>query len=95
MPVKSHGCPRESDFNFSKTTCGEVQSANIAPQPQESAIRRNMEKSASACPGALATFLIRPMRRSELISVPSFSPQPAAGKTRSARCAVSVVVYMS
>ena len=35
------------------------------------------------------------MRRSELMNVPSFSPQPAAGSTRWARCAVSVVAYMS
>ena len=50
-----------------------------------------MWKSASACPGARRTFLTRPMRRSELMNVPSFSPQPAAGKRRSARWAVSVV----
>ena len=37
-------------------------------------------------PGRLATFLIRPMRRSELMNVPSFSPQPAAGRTRCASC---------
>ena len=54
-----------------------------------------MEKSASAWPGALATFLIRPIRRSELMNVPSFSPQAAAGSTRWACRAVSVVSYMS
>ena len=42
-----------------------------------------MWKSASAWPGARATFFTRPMRRSELMNVPSFSPQPAAGSTRS------------
>ena len=41
-----------------------------------------MWKSASAWPGARATFLTRPIRRSELMNVPSFSPQPAAGSTR-------------
>ena len=34
--------------------------------------------------GARATFFKRPMRRSELINVPSFSPHPAAGKIRCA-----------
>ncbi len=54
-----------------------------------------MWKSASASPGAWATFLVRPIRRSELMKVPSFSPHPAAGRTRSASSAVSVLVYMS
>ena len=54
-----------------------------------------MAKSASASPGAAATFLIVPMRRSELMKVPSFSPHAAAGSTRSAIRAVSVDAYMS
>ena len=39
-----------------------------------------MLKSASAWPGAFATFFTRPKRRSLLMNVPSFSPQPAAGQ---------------
>ena len=54
-----------------------------------------MWKSARAWPGARRTFLISPIRRSELMNVPSFSPQAAAGSTRSASWAVSVEWYMS
>ena len=95
MPLMSHGWPAESRLSIWNVAAGDRHARNISPQPQYSATSLKMEKSASACPGARATFLIRPMRRSELMKVPSFSPQPAAGSTRSAIRAVSVVAYMS
>ena len=39
-----------------------------------------MWKSESAWPGARRTFLIRPIRRSELMNVPSFSPHAGRGQ---------------
>ena len=39
-----------------------------------------MWKSASASPGARATFRTTPIRRSELMNVPSFSPQAGRGQ---------------
>jgi hypothetical protein len=44
-----------------------------------------MLKSASAWPGARETLLTRPIRRSELMKVPIFSPQPAAGDPKDPR----------
>src|SRR5579871_6067639 len=95
MPVMSQGWPAVQRFRIWNTASGLVQSLNSSPQPQASAISRKMWKSASASPGGRATFLIRPTRRSELMKVPSFSPQPADGSTRSASAAVSVVADMS
>ena len=95
MPVMSHGWPAESCLRIANAAAGESQARNISPQPQYSATSLKIAKSASACPGARATFRIRPMRRSELMKVPSFSPHPAAGSTSSAIRAVSVVAYMS
>ncbi len=95
MPVMSHGCPRDSSLSDWNTASGDVQLLNMSPHPHASAISRKMWKSASASPGARATFLSSPSRRSELMNVPSFSPHPAAGRTMCACCAVSVVVYMS
>jgi hypothetical protein len=86
----SQGRPRDSSLMLSNTSSGVFQPANSEPQPHASASRRKIAKSASAWPGARATFFTRPTRRSELMNVPSFSPQPAAGSTRCARCAVSV-----
>src|SRR5690606_15918871 len=56
---------------------------------------RRLDKSPGPCPGPARTFWPPPTRRSELMNVPSFSPQPAAGSTRCAIRAVSVEAYMS
>ncbi len=95
MPLKSHGRPAESRLRIWKTASGECHLRNISPHPQYSASSLKIAKSDRATPGACTTFLCKPIRLSELMKVPSFSPQPAAGSTRSAISAVSVVVYMS
>ena len=92
MPVMSQGWPAESRLSIWNTACGDFHSRNISPQPQYSATNLKMWKSARAAPGAAATFRTTPMRRSEFIKVPSFSPQPAAGSTKCASRAVSVAI---
>src|SRR2546425_8013364 len=50
-----------------------------------------MRQSGSASPGGGTAARTRETRRSELVIVPSFSPQPAAGRKTSAYAAVSVL----
>ena len=95
MPVMSQGWPADSRLRIWNVASGDSHARNCSPQPQYSATSLKMAKSDSASPGAAATFLMVPMRRSELMKVPSFSPHAAAGSTRSAICAVSVDAYMS
>ncbi len=49
-----------------------------------------MRLSARASPGGSTSGWSRPMRRSELVIVPVFSSQVAAGSTTSANCVVAV-----
>ena len=56
----------------------------LHPQFDPKAEFKVLAKGLNASPGARETFLTWPKRRSELMNVPSFSPQPAAGSTRSA-----------
>ena len=91
----SHGWPREISWIAANTSSGRRQRANSSAHPHASPTRRRIEKSASAEPGARRTFRRSPIRRSELMKVPSFSPHPAAGRTMSASRAVSVVAYRS
>lgn len=84
-----------SSVSILNTSSGELHFWNISAQPQNWATSLKMLKSESARPGARETFLTSPMRRSELMKTPSFSPQPAAGRTRSALTALSVEEYMS
>lgn len=95
MPVMSQGWSLVSWVRSWNVASGEFHFWNISAQPQYWAMSLNMLKSESAWPGARAIFLTRPMRLSELMKVPSFSPQLAAGRTRSALMALSVVEYMS
>ncbi|EXI73707.1 MAG: hypothetical protein AW07_02393 [Candidatus Accumulibacter sp. SK-11] len=48
-------------------------------------------QSARACPGAATAARTRLIRRSLLVTVPSFSPQLLAGSSRSAKSAVAVL----
>ena len=91
MPVISQGCPELIFFNMLNTDSGLFHLLTQLPQFHFFANSLKIEKSDRAMPGAGRTFLICPIRRSELINVPSFSAQPDAGKKRSASSAVSVV----
>src|SRR3546814_20410709 len=63
-------------------------------QPQEDQLEQNLTASAHqsglASPGAGRNARWREITRSELVTVPSFSPQASAGSSRCASCAVSV-----
>ena len=54
-----------------------------------------MRQSARTSPGAGTAARTRVMRRSLLVTVPSFSPQAAAGSSQSAKAAVSLVAKAS
>ena len=54
-----------------------------------------ISQSASASPGGRSAARTREMRRSELVTVPSFSPQEVAGSSMSANGDVSVSAYAS
>jgi hypothetical protein len=61
------------------------------PGPEPAREVDDDSQSGRASPG-LATAGVRcVMQRSELVTVPSFSPQPVAGSSRSAKAAVSVL----
>jgi hypothetical protein len=63
---------------------------NSASQPIRLATSVSIHQSGRASPGGARNARWREMRRSELVIVPSFSPQPAAGRTTSAKAVVSV-----
>ena len=62
----------------------------ISKSPSRSAMSRNISKSVRASPGGATMAFTLPMRRSEFVYVPSFSPQIAAGNTKSAKSLVGV-----
>jgi hypothetical protein len=56
---------------------GEIEAA----KPMRRATSQRMSQSPRASPGAGRKARWREMRRSELVTVPSFSPQPSAGSS--------------
>ena len=82
-------------FRILKTAAGDDPARKRAPQPQTSATSGKIAKSLRAWPGARETFSAPARRGSLVMKMPSFLPQPAAGRTRSASWAVSVVADMS
>ena len=61
-----------------KIAAGPFQAKSSA-QPIRRATSANIHQSGLACPGARRNGRWREMRRSELVTVPLFSPQPLAG----------------
>ncbi len=59
--------------------------------PADARSRTTMRQSARASPGAATAARTRLMRRSLLVTVPSFSAQVLAGSSRSAKAQVAVV----
>src|SRR5687767_8642246 len=64
-------------------------------KPMRLATSQMIHQSGFASPGARAKARWRDIRRSELVTVPSFSPQPAAGRHTSAPASVSVADEVS
>jgi hypothetical protein len=89
MPVMSHGRPAVQAANSSKTAALSGQ-ANAAPWPRWRARPATISQSGLACPGGATARRTSPMRRSELVIVPCFSGQAAAGRTAWASDEVSV-----
>ena len=74
MPVISQGCPELIFFNMLNTDSGLFHLLIQLSQFHFFANSLKIEKSDRAIPGAGRTFFICPIRRSELINVPSFLP---------------------
>ena len=95
----SKACPSlpatpESAAYSRKISTGAPKS-NARPQPRREATSHRICQSCRAPTGAGRNARWRLMQRSELVTVPSFSPQVVAGRTTSARRAVSVAAVMS
>ena len=90
MPRMSQSRPAVVATCSAKTSASERQ-AKAAPKPSRSATRAAMRQSGSASPGGGTAARRRATPRSLFVIVPDFSPQPAAGSSRSAKRAVSVV----
>ena len=96
MPVRSRSRPAVSGLYSSNSASGPVKSNRLGcPGRRWRSSRRaksqTMAQSGRASPGAGTARRTWLMRRSELVTVPSFSPQLAAGSSRSAWRQVSVV----
>ena len=74
----------------SRNTAAGPSQAKAAAKPIRRATWANIHQSGRASPGASRNLRWREMRRSELVTVPSFSPQPAAGSTTCPKRVVSV-----
>ena len=80
---------------YSSNTSAAVSQPKASAQPIRTATSARIRQSSRACPGAGRSARWRLMRRSELVTLPSFSPQPVAGSSTSANRVVSVSAIIS